>query len=70
MRRRLTDKWPPRYTFWGQAKDVICVNTQYADIDEQVDAFIAHLNRLSNRMVLATSGVMSEHFWLKRSLLR
>lgn len=60
----------PMDTLWGQAKDVVCVNTQYADIDEQVDAFMTHLNSLSNREVLATSGVMSKHFWLKRSLLR
>ena len=60
----------PMDTLWGQAKDAVCVNTQYADIDEQADAFIAHLHSLSNREALQTSGVMSEHFWLKRVLLR
>jgi hypothetical protein len=60
----------PMDTLWGQAKDVVCVNTQYVDIDEQVDAFITHLNSLSNREALATSGITSAHFWLKRALLR
>jgi DDE superfamily endonuclease len=58
----------PMDTLWGQAKDVVCVNTQYADIDEQVDAFIAHLSGLSNRQALQTSGVLSAHFWLRRTL--
>jgi hypothetical protein len=60
----------PMDTLWGQAKDAICVNTQYVDIDEQADAFIAHVTSLSNREALRTSGVMSEHFWLKQTLLR
>lgn len=58
----------PMDTLWGQAKDAICVNTQYVTIDEQADAFIAHVSGLSNRQALRTSGVLSEHFWLKRVL--
>jgi hypothetical protein len=57
-------------TLWGQAKDAVCVNTQYADIDGQADAFIAHVAGLSNREALWTSGVLSKHFWLKRTLSR
>jgi hypothetical protein len=60
----------PMDTLWGQAKDAVCANTQYAGIDEQVDAFIAHVTGLSNREALRTSGVLSEHFWLKRILSR
>jgi DDE superfamily endonuclease len=60
----------PMDTLWGQAKDAVCVNTQYADIDEQADAFIAHVAGLSNREALWTSGVLSKHFWLKRTLSR
>lgn len=56
----------PMDTLWGQAKDAICVNTQYVTIDEQTDAFIAHVSGLSNRQALRTSGVLSENFWLKR----
>ena len=57
-------------TLWGQAKDAICVNTQYTGIDEQTDAFIAHVSGLSNREALQTSGVLSKHFWLRRTLSR
>jgi DDE superfamily endonuclease len=58
----------PMDTLWGQAKDAICVNTQYTGIDEQADAFIAHVSGLSNREALRTSGVLSKHFWLRRTL--
>jgi hypothetical protein len=60
----------PMDTLWGQAKDAICVNTQYTEIDEQANAFITHISSLSNREALQTSGVMSQHFWLKHTLLR
>lgn len=58
----------PMETLWGQAKDVICVNTQYATIGKQVKAFVAHLSGLSNQEALRTSGVLSKNFWLKRVL--
>jgi hypothetical protein len=58
----------PMETLWGQGKDAIAVNTQYADIDEQADAFIAHVSGLSNQQALQTSGVLSKHFWLKHVL--
>jgi hypothetical protein len=58
----------PMETLWGRGKDAIVANTQYADIDEQVDAFIAHVSGLSNQEALQTSGVLSKHFWLKHVL--
>lgn len=58
----------PMDTLWGQGKDAVCANTQYANIDEQVDAFIAHLTGLSDKDSLRTSGVLSKDFWLKRVL--
>lgn len=58
----------PMDTLWGQAKDAIAANTQYADIDEQTKTFIAHVSGLSNKDALQTSGVLSENFWLKRML--
>lgn len=58
----------PMDTLWGQGKDAVCANTQYANIDEQVDAFIAHLTGLSDKEALRTSGVLSKNFWLKRVL--
>ena len=58
----------PMDTLWGQAKDVISANKQYASIDQQVDLFISHLYSLSNKQALRTSGVLSRHFWLRRVL--
>jgi hypothetical protein len=58
----------PMDTLWGQAKDAVCANMQHADIDQQADAFIAHASSLSNQQALRTSGVLSEHFWLRRAL--
>ncbi|WP_158592224.1 transposase [Noviherbaspirillum sedimenti] len=58
----------PMDTLWGQGKDVVSANKQYADIDEQVDLFISYLYGLSNKEVLQTSGVLSRHFWLHRIL--
>lgn len=42
----------PINTLWGQAKDVVSANKQYASIDEQVDLFISYLYGLSNMEVL------------------
>jgi DDE superfamily endonuclease len=58
----------PMDTLWGQGKDVISVNKQYATIDEQVARFLRHLGSLSNQEALHTSGVLSKSFWLKRAL--
>jgi transposase len=58
----------PMDTLWGQAKDVISANTQYATIDEQVDRFLGFLASLSNREALHTSGALSDDFWLKAAL--
>jgi transposase len=58
----------PMDTLWGQAKDVVSSNKQYATIDEQVDLFISYLYSLSNKEALQTSGVLSKRFWLRRVL--
>jgi hypothetical protein len=58
----------PMDTLWGQAKDVISSNKQYATIDEQADRFLRHLRSLSNQEALLTSGVLSPDFWLARPL--
>ena len=54
----------PMDALWGQGKDVISANKQYATIDEQVDRFLRHLSGLSNQDALHTSGVLSDDFWL------
>lgn len=54
-------------TLWEQAKDAICGNTQYVDIDEPADTFIAHVNNLSNREELPISGVNVKAFLVEMS---
>jgi hypothetical protein len=61
-------KLNPMDTLWGQAKDVISANKQYATIDEQVERLLAHLRGLSDREALHTSGVLSKKFWLRGAL--
>ena len=55
----------PMDTLWGQGKDIISANKQYASIDLQVSRFLEHLEGLSNEEALQTSGVLSGDFWLK-----
>src|SRR5207302_5006538 len=61
-------KLNPMDTLWGQGKDVISADKQYASIEEQVDRFLRHLSNLSNQEALHTSGVLSDDFWLKGAL--
>ncbi len=58
----------PLDTLWGQGKDCISANKQYATIDDQVDRFLAHLQSLSGEEALRTAGVRSRHFWLNHAL--
>jgi hypothetical protein len=61
-------KLNPLDTLWGQAKDVISANKQYATIDDHVKGFLQHLRGLSPHEALHTSGVLSEDFWLRSVL--
>jgi hypothetical protein len=58
----------PLDTLWGQGKDVVSANRQYRDIEEQVDRFLDYLEGLSGEEALHTSGVLSDNFWLRRTL--
>jgi hypothetical protein len=58
----------PMDTLWGQGKDVISADKQYATLDEQVDRFIGYLESLSAWEALHTAGVYSKGFWLKSVL--
>jgi DDE superfamily endonuclease len=60
-----TPELNPMDTLWGQAKDIISANKQYATIEEQVERFLQHVYSLSDREALHTSGVLSENFWLR-----
>jgi DDE superfamily endonuclease len=58
----------PMDTLRGQAKDVISANRQHESIDDQVQRFVAHIDRMANREALHTSGVHSKNFWLRDGL--
>jgi hypothetical protein len=55
----------PMERLWGQGKDVISANKQYAAIDDQVNRFLDYLESLSAWKALHTAGVHSSDFWLK-----
>jgi hypothetical protein len=61
-------KLNPLDTLWGQAKDVISADKQYATIEAQVDLFLAFLRGLSNQEALHLSGVLSGNCWLRGAL--
>jgi DDE superfamily endonuclease len=54
----------PMDTLWGQAKDVVSADKQYATLGEQVERFIAYLEAQSPGWALKTAGVYSDNFWL------
>lgn len=60
----------PMDTLWGQGKDAICANKQYASINEQAAHFIHHLTGLTDAKAMQTSGIQSGHFWLRQALLK
>jgi DDE superfamily endonuclease len=55
----------PMDRLWGIGKDKVCANRQYADIDEEVDRFVAYLMNLRPSETLRAAGVLSQRFWLK-----
>jgi hypothetical protein len=61
-------KLNPMDTLWGQGKDIVSANKQYATIDEQVERFIGYLTALSDGEALGTAGIYSGHFWLQEAL--
>jgi len=58
----------PMDELWGQAKDVVSANKQYASIDEHVVHFLDHLQLMPDTIALRTSGVHSGSFWLRSVL--
>lgn len=58
----------PMDHLWGDAKDEISANKQYATIDDQIDRFISYLSSLSPWDALHKGGVLSKHFWLRWAL--
>jgi DDE superfamily endonuclease len=58
----------PMDTLWGQAKDIVSANKQYATIEDQVERFVSYLSGLPHGRALDTAGVYSGHYWLQDAL--
>jgi hypothetical protein len=58
-------KLNPLESLWGDGKDVVSANRQYATINDQVHRFLLYLESLSPCEALHTSGVLSKHYWLR-----
>jgi hypothetical protein len=58
----------PMDTLWGQGKDVISANKQYATLDVQVGRSLRYLRAMSGEEALHTAGVLSKDFWLRKAL--
>jgi DDE superfamily endonuclease len=52
----------PMDALWGQGKDVISANKQYATIDDQIQRFLTYLQAFSGEAALHTAGVLSKDF--------
>jgi hypothetical protein len=61
-------KLNPMDHLWGDGKDEISANRQYATIDDQVERFIQYLSNLSAWEALHKAGVLSKKFWLRTVL--
>jgi len=55
----------PLEGLWGDGKDHVCANRQYATIEDEVERFIDYLQNLPSHAALEKAGVLSDDFWLK-----
>lgn len=53
---------------WGDAKDAISADKQYATIDDQVFRFLRYMTTLSPWAALHKAAVLSPKFWLRTAL--
>lgn len=58
----------PMDELWGQVKDIVSANRQYATVDEHVAHFLEYLESMPDKQALHTAGVLSRRFWLKSVL--
>lgn len=51
---------------WGDAKDAVCANHQYPDIETQTEKFIEYMDSLTNQQAKHVAGLLSDDYWLFR----
>lgn len=49
---------------WGDAKDTICANHQFPDIDTQAETFVEYLEQQTNHEAKRKAGLLSDDYWL------
>lgn len=49
---------------WGDAKDQICANHQYPDIETQAEEFVNYIQGHTNREAQRKAGLLSDDYWL------
>lgn len=49
---------------WGDAKDHICANHQYPDIETEAEEFVTYLQSHTNRQAQRKAGLLSDDYWL------
>jgi hypothetical protein len=55
----------PLEGLWGDGKDHVCANRQYASIEDEVNRFVQYLDSLPAHAALEKGGILSDDFWLK-----
>lgn len=49
---------------WGDAKQVVCANHQFSDIETQCDAFLDYIEDHSNQQAKRKAGLLADNYWL------
>lgn len=49
---------------WGDAKETVCANHQFPDIDTEAEQLVNHIEQLTNQEAKRKAGLLSEDYWL------
>ena len=49
---------------WDQAKDAVCANHQYPDIETQTNSFIEYVSSRTNHEAQSITGLLNDDYWL------
>lgn len=49
---------------WGDAKNHVCANQQFPDIEMQAKAFVEYLEHFTNHEAKRKAGLLSGNYWL------
>lgn len=49
---------------WGDAKDAVCANHQYPDIETQTEEFLDYVQGHTNHRAQQITGLLNDDYWL------